>query len=139
MVFQDSKDKTGLQIYDTSYLFVFGDLNYRISINSPQKLSLDQLSRKTKDHDVGSLLLQDQLLQEKASNRALQGLSEDPITFLPSYKYLVHTSKFKVRYGNSSLSQDLQSKSFVLNIVPCLTGFHKTDPWVVRPNIICIT
>jgi hypothetical protein len=71
------------QIYDTLYLFVFGDLNYRVTYDEPD---LGSVVRRL-ESDLGSLLFHDQLRIEHAAGRTLHHLREGPITFKPSYKF----------------------------------------------------
>ncbi|KAM0754092.1 DNase I-like protein [Meredithblackwellia eburnea MCA 4105] len=83
-------DAGGIQIYDTSYLFFFGDLNYRISTKTPKPLAIHLISHKIKT-DIPSLLVQDQLQQELTAGRALHHLREGAIDFTPTYKFKVGT------------------------------------------------
>lgn len=83
--FQSSK---GLQIYDTSFLCVLGDLNYRISTSTPKTLPLHVLSYRL-HNELDTLALHDQLRQEQDNGRTLHGLHEGEITFKPTYKFKV--------------------------------------------------
>ncbi|KAL8293008.1 hypothetical protein RQP46_000702 [Phenoliferia psychrophenolica] len=76
----------GIQIYDTSYLFFFGDLNYRISTKTPKTLPLRLIAHKIQN-DLPALLAQDQLRQQQELGRTLHNLREGPITFTPTYKF----------------------------------------------------
>lgn len=80
----------GIQIYDTSYLFFFGDLNYRISTTTPKPLPLHLISHKLAN-DLPSLLQQDQLKTAQSHNLTLHNLQEGTITFKPTYKYIPGT------------------------------------------------
>lgn len=71
------------QMYDTSYLFFFGDLNYRINIKEPKSLALHVLSHKI-INEGEELLKHDTLRQEQEKGRTLQGLKEGVITFRPT-------------------------------------------------------
>jgi hypothetical protein len=71
------------QIYDTSHLFVFGDLNYRVTSDESDPGSVLSLI----ETDLPSLLLLDQLRTEHAAGRTLHYLKEGRITFKPSYKF----------------------------------------------------
>lgn len=93
MVFHENGQ--ALQIYYTSYLFVFGDLNYRISVTSPRALPLHDISDRIRN-DRDALLQHDQLLHEQKGERTLHGLQEGRIAFQPSYKYKVGTDDYKV-------------------------------------------
>lgn len=74
------------------------DLNYRISLTSPERLDRDKLVHDLSELAAASrngdaavvpakLLAQDQLRQEQARNKALHHLREGEITFPPTYKY----------------------------------------------------
>ncbi|PTB61615.1 DNase I-like protein [Trichoderma citrinoviride] len=73
----------------SSHLFVAGDLNYRISTTSPTPYSafpnLDPGSENYYTH----FLHLDQLTRERLAGRTLHGMSECPVTFPPTYKYVV--------------------------------------------------
>jgi len=73
-------------IYDTSYLFVFGDLNYRLQPPNPidRAALVAQLSSPS---GLQALLAHDQLQNEKGLSRTLYHLHEAPITFKPTYKF----------------------------------------------------
>ena len=71
------------QMYDTSYLFFFGDLNYRINIKEPKALPLHVLSHKI-INEGEELLRHDTLRQEQEKGGTLQGLKEGLITFRPT-------------------------------------------------------
>jgi len=100
MVFVDDA-RRHLQIYDTSHLYVFGDLNYRVSLKNPRHLSLEQFGDMLKK-DHRELLVHDQLHQEITGARTLHGLSEGEITFPPSYKFKVGTDDYKVNTALAS-------------------------------------
>ncbi|SCV69067.1 BQ2448_2087 [Microbotryum intermedium] len=85
-----SKSTEGIQIYDTTYLFFFGDLNYRISTVTPKNLTKQLIARKI-HNDLPALLTHDQLRQEQAKGRTLHHLREGEITFQPTYKFKVGT------------------------------------------------
>jgi len=90
-----SKDGSEKQLYDSSHLFVCGDLNYRISTERPVPLTLGRLGDLLEKKDVAQLLKHDQLASEVEAKKTLHGLSEGQITFLPSYKYKVGTDTYK--------------------------------------------
>ena len=82
-------------IYNPTYhLFVAGDLNYRTSTMSPApndhiELFPQPRHDKSSPQHYKSLFENDQLNQERAAGRTLQGLIEAPVTFPPTYKYEV--------------------------------------------------
>ncbi|GAA96715.1 uncharacterized protein L969DRAFT_97067 [Mixia osmundae IAM 14324] len=80
-----------LQIYDSSYLFVMGDLNYRLSQTTPRPLSIKQIGSQI-HFELPKLFEHDQLNQEKEAGRTMHHLLEGEIDFKPSYKYKVNTA-----------------------------------------------
>ena len=107
-----------LQIYDTSYLFVFGvsfghslgprpsrpvsadvlthtnngqDLNYRV--DWPKEKASEIVAQIS--FDLPSLLRLDQLGRERAAGRTLHHLNEGEIAFPPTYKFKVGTDTYK--------------------------------------------
>ncbi|CEQ39988.1 SPOSA6832_01559, partial [Sporobolomyces salmonicolor] len=96
LVFVDDEGRER-QLYETGQLFVFGDLNYRISLTTPRKLPHHLLSHQiaslspSTPSSFTSLLAHDQLTQELKAGRTLQHLAEAPITFPPTYKFKVGT------------------------------------------------
>jgi len=73
----------------TSHLFLAGDLNYRISSTTPPARSpFPSFYHPPSDPLHWSHFLpRDQLTAEREAGRTMNGLSEAPITFGPSYKY----------------------------------------------------
>lgn len=71
----------------SSYLFVAGDLNYRISSTTPPPLSTFPSFDPASPNHYSTFLPRDQLTQERLAGRAFQGMSEAPISFGPTYKY----------------------------------------------------
>lgn len=76
----------------TSHLFLFGDLNYRLSTTSPPVGAPFPSFDPESPHYWPTFLPRDQLTQEKDAGRTLTGLSEAEIKFGPSYKYDVLSS-----------------------------------------------
>lgn len=86
-------DDSGQGMYKAwSYLFVAGDLNYRVSNSKPGVADFKTFPQPT--DDVGSenhfltLMKSDQLLQQLRSGKTLHGLTEAAIAFPPTYKLL---------------------------------------------------
>ncbi|KAK9894668.1 DNase I-like protein [Cystobasidium minutum MCA 4210] len=75
------------QIYDTDYLYVFGDLNYRTSKEEPRPLTKEKFATMLQQEDYAAALAHDQLRIEANAGRTLHKLIEAAITFPPSYKY----------------------------------------------------
>lgn len=99
-------DSNDYSVYDTTHLFIFGDLNYRIAFNtSPQssllrkgasqdKLKKVDIKRKINQQDFKTLAAYDQLSIERLAepSRVFQGLTEPPLSecgFGPTYKFKV--------------------------------------------------
>ncbi|KAK3365195.1 putative PI phosphatase group protein [Lasiosphaeria ovina] len=89
----------------SSYLFLAGDLNYRISTTTPPPGStFPSFDPESPDY-FPDFLQRDQLTQERLAGRAFHGLSETPITFGPTYKFNVQdeaagaTNEAAVRAG----------------------------------------
>ena len=59
-----------------------GDLNYRVHVDLPVEMVLDN----AKAGNLDLLLAKDQLLNEMFNGRVFQGYAEGPITFPPTYK-----------------------------------------------------
>jgi hypothetical protein len=73
-----------VRIQDHDIVFWIGDLNYRIE----SSITLEEVISKCNDGDVAFLTGHDQLLAERAAERAFAGYSEGNIEFLPTYKYI---------------------------------------------------
>ncbi|TFB00908.1 Inositol-1,4,5-trisphosphate 5-phosphatase 1 [Trichoderma ghanense] len=73
----------------SSHLFVAGDLNYRISTTSPTPSSAFPNLDPGSENFYTNFLHLDQLTRERLAGRTLHGLSECPVTFPPTYKYVV--------------------------------------------------
>ncbi|KAK1833109.1 Endonuclease/exonuclease/phosphatase [Podospora conica] len=71
----------------TSHLFVFGDLNYRISTSTPPPLAAFPSFDPSSPDYYPSFLPRDQLTQERLARRAFHGLAEAPVAFGPTYKF----------------------------------------------------
>lgn len=73
-----------------SHLFVAGDLNYRLSKTAPPSDAVfPVVDDAESEHYYTRFLARDQLTSEKQAGRTLHGLSEAPIRFPPTYKYVV--------------------------------------------------
>lgn len=83
------------QIYDTSYLFVAGDLNYRLNRKEPETISLSQIGENLHGTGLNKLLDHDQLRQEQKQGKTLHGLKEGQINFPPTYKFIKGTHQYK--------------------------------------------
>lgn len=84
-------DETTLQdisIFNpASHLFVGGDLNYRISAESPAPgAAFPSMDADSEDY-YPKFFERDQLTQERRAGRTMHGLTEENVTFAPTYKY----------------------------------------------------
>ncbi|KDN44124.1 DNase I-like protein [Tilletiaria anomala UBC 951] len=109
-------------LYDSSHLFVFGDLNYRIAVGIPPHPALASSSAGSKStaplkkSDVAfkvvmeeweTLAAYDQLSTERLGGRVFHGLTESPLggaKFGPTYKYKVDKSNKKAQGGKRKSS-----------------------------------
>ncbi|KAH0524710.1 hypothetical protein TsFJ059_007182 [Trichoderma semiorbis] len=73
----------------SSHLFVAGDLNYRISTTSPTPYSAFPNLDPGSENYYTNFLHLDQLTRERLAGRTLHGMSEQPVAFPPTYKYVV--------------------------------------------------
>ncbi|KAM0326157.1 hypothetical protein ACHAQA_006751 [Verticillium albo-atrum] len=73
----------------STHLFVAGDLNYRISAESPPpKAPFPSLDAES-EHHYPRFFETDQLTAERKAGRTLHGMSEAEVRFPPTYKYHV--------------------------------------------------
>lgn len=77
--FQDVKSKS---VAEHDFVFLFGDLNYRID-----EISLEQVKKLVSNSELDPLKEQDQLLKSMSTEEVFQGFREDLINFPPTYKY----------------------------------------------------
>ena len=73
----------------SSHLFVAGDLNYRISTTSPPPNAPFPSLDPTNEYYYPRFLPLDQLTRERLAGRTMHGLTEAPIRFPPTYKYMI--------------------------------------------------
>lgn len=112
-----------------SHLFVAGDLNYRISTDTPPALApfptLDPENFRT-------FLARDQLTRERAEGRTLHGLSEADITFPPTYK-IKHLSPDKA--ADAVNRQEVEAAAAgggEEDVVPWKWASHRWPGWCDR-------
>ncbi|KAJ1807665.1 hypothetical protein LPJ75_004753, partial [Coemansia sp. RSA 2598] len=77
-----------LSVFDSSYLLWFGDLNYRLAIDTQD---MDLVVRRGEHM---SLLGLDQLRIAMMNKQAFVGFEEADIGFAPTYKYLLGTDEY---------------------------------------------
>lgn len=103
LVFSSSSSSSSTyQIYDTSYLFVMGDLNYRLNSTKPERLAIRDIGNYLGEGNIEGLLRHDQLSQEQKEGRTMHGLKEGKIGFPPTYKFVKGTDRYKVSSLESS-------------------------------------
>jgi len=74
----------------TSYFFIAGDLNYRISSTAPTPDDIfPSVTPTPEDPHYSQFFARDQLTQERLAGRTLHGLSEAEVKFPPTYKVVV--------------------------------------------------
>lgn len=81
-----------------SYLFWFGDLNYRINLHDSEVRHELECMKNTPSR-IKNLLKFDQLSIEKNGRRAFQDFLEANIDFNPSYKFDLGTCDYDTRYS----------------------------------------
>lgn len=84
---------------ESDYVFVMGDMNYRITLPGLREEELRQILEPLRCGEAvgyvpNSLLQADQLSIEKSRGKVFLGYEEEPITFCPTYKYDVNTDVF---------------------------------------------
>ena len=67
-----------------SFICFAGDLNYRVNMDYDSAIVAD----------IDELVLHDQLKEEQNQLKVLQGFHENPIEFMPTYKYDINTNVF---------------------------------------------
>jgi phosphatidylinositol-bisphosphatase len=86
----NNQRKEDITIYDNNYVFFFGDLNYRIEIETMKEEDLMNLLNA---NEYQSVIEFDQLNSEKRKNEVFNGFQEGEIKFPPTYKYYVGSTK----------------------------------------------
>ena len=83
-----------------SYTFWMGDLNFRLDglnfdqITSTIKQAASRTSATQRDSDFGGLLAHDQLKKAIREGKAFEKFNEAPITFAPTFKFVVGTDEY---------------------------------------------
>ncbi|KAI1100987.1 DNase I-like protein [Jackrogersella minutella] len=140
----DSTEKAihNISIYKPgSHLFVAGDLNYRLSKTSPASDStFPDVDIESPNH-YARFLARDQLTTEKCAGRTLQGLSEAPIKFPPTYKLVLSPkSKPQTELGRIEVEEDDTDEvgwSWALHRWPgwCDRVLFLEIPWWVQETV----
>ncbi|KAL9939642.1 hypothetical protein V8E36_001459 [Tilletia maclaganii] len=122
-------DTRSYGLYDSTHLFVFGDLNYRIALKklplagshadkmNHGKLAKDDLRWRLASSDWPALASYDQLAVERAAKRVFHGLTEPSLPSIkwgPTYKFkVVKAAKEKsvLETGNFSKDETIEPKT----------------------------
>ncbi|CBQ72108.1 conserved hypothetical protein [Sporisorium reilianum SRZ2] len=138
-------DKKSYTVYDSTHLFVFGDLNHRIALGKSELANEKASSELTKESlakalEVGdwSLLAQhDQLSHQRLAPepKAFHGLTELPITeagIPPTYKYVVSQPGKQTKKKNAGITSDaLEGQTLSKKRIP---GWTDRILWASSPG-----
>ncbi|XP_014675560.1 PREDICTED: inositol polyphosphate 5-phosphatase K-like [Priapulus caudatus] len=83
------KDVDTEQILDHDYVFMLGDLNFRID-----DMGVDEIRKHIEQENYSKLLTYDQLNKCIAAEEAFEWFVEGPITFPPTYKFENETNTY---------------------------------------------
>ena len=81
-------------LFHCSYVFWFGDLNFRIS---SEDLTFQQVALMIEERQLQPLLDQDQLWQARQEERAFHDLHEEQLTFPPTFKFKTGTDVYNAK------------------------------------------
>ncbi|CAG8590153.1 2467_t:CDS:1 [Ambispora leptoticha] len=86
-------------IYDSDYLFFFGDLNYRISLEHPTHptITLASLVNALRERQHHHLYRYDQLSIARTKGTTLHGFEEGQLSFAPTYKFHLGSSEYNTK------------------------------------------
>ncbi|PRP73582.1 hypothetical protein PROFUN_02591 [Planoprotostelium fungivorum] len=123
--FRTVKGKIGIK--DHSFVFFFGDLNYRLNSE------YDDVLRAIDRQDWDGLLSSDQLAIEMRTNRVFDNYIEPSISFPPTYRYDIGTNRYdtsekrrKPAYCDRILLNTKEGVSqYSYRATPLLTSDHK--------------
>ncbi|KAK3954351.1 putative PI phosphatase [Pseudoneurospora amorphoporcata] len=107
----------------SSHLFLAGDLNYRINTTTPPPLATYPSFDPSSPNHFPNFLPRDQLTQEREAGRTMNGLSEAPITFGPTYKYDVHPVK------GEAVNEEAVNRGDMVNGVPEVPWRFASHRW----------
>lgn len=143
-------DKNSYTVYDTTHLFVFGDLNHRIALgkseleqakDSSEKasggLTKETLVKALEVGDWATLAHHDQLTHQRLAQqpKAFHGLTEVPIAeagIPPTYKYTVSRPGKKTKKKNTGITSDaLEGQTLNKKRVP---GWTDRILWASAPS-----
>lgn len=116
----------------TSHLFLFGDLNYRISTTTPPPLAAFPSFDPSSPNYYPTFLPRDQLTQERLARRAFHGLSEPPITFGPTYKFDVLPDSTAAQEATNAAAAAAGATQNGVPEVPWRFAPHRWPGWCDR-------
>lgn len=143
-------DKNSYTIYDTTHLFVFGDLNHRIALGKSEiesvktsedkaqaELTRETLTKALELGDWSSLSHHDQLSHQRLAQppKAFHGLTEVPIAqagIPPTYKYVVSRPGKQTKKKNAGITSDaLEGQTLSKKRIP---GWTDRVLWASAPS-----
>lgn len=86
-------DNSLCTILDHDIIFWIGDFNYRIDVS----MNLEEIMSHICCENIPALRKKDQLNIERSLGNVFQGFEEAPLTFLPTYKFIVGTDAYDTR------------------------------------------
>ncbi|SNX82982.1 related to INP54 - Phosphatidylinositol 4,5-bisphosphate 5-phosphatase [Melanopsichium pennsylvanicum] len=140
-------DQNSYTVYDTTHLFVFGDLNHRLALGkselaqvkgekSESELTKETLAQALEIGDWHALSLHDQLSHQRLCQppNAFHGLTEVPIHeagIPPTYKYVVCRSGKQTKKKNAGVTFDsLEGETLSKKRIP---GWTDRILWASAP------
>lgn len=143
-------DKKSYTVYDTTHLFVFGDLNHRIALGKSEldqakahnektnaELTKETLVKALEQGDWTSLSHHDQLSHQRLAQppKAFHGLTEVPIAeagIPPTYKYTVSRPGKQTKKKSAGVTSDaLEGQTLNKKRVP---GWTDRILWASAPS-----
>ncbi|KIS70723.1 uncharacterized protein UMAG_01879 [Mycosarcoma maydis] len=137
-------DKKSYTVYDTTHLFVFGDLNHRVALGksyitgekSSSELTKETLAKALEVGDWSLLADHDQLSHQRLAEppKAFHGLTELSIAetgIPPTYKYVVSRPSKKTKKKNAGVtSEALEGQTLSKKRIP---GWTDRILWASAP------
>lgn len=143
-------DKKSYTVYDTTHLFVFGDLNHRLALGKSEladvkggsekessELTKESLAKALEVGDWSLLSRHDQLSHQRLSSqpKAFHGLTELPIAeagIPPTYKYIVSRPGKQTKKKNAGItSEALEGQTLSKKRIP---GWTDRILWASAPS-----
>lgn len=87
--------RRGRSCSQEDYTFWLGDFNFRLY--DEEVYTADKIQYMVQKGQLEELLSKDQLMDIKSQNRVFKGYEEQPISFRPTYRYLVGTSTYDLQ------------------------------------------